>query len=609
MTAPSWDLSFLYRGEDDPKLDMDVIELTKITNLLKSQFSNHHELSECDLESGIRAIHRGNVLVANLTCFMGSVQNQSGANAVLGQKLIEAKIQCNNYKLAKAPVEFYLTYECSDDYFSSFFEETVCPVVSTYRNYYELIRGGAGYRRRTLESETLILTMNNLSGKHAWQNLYTTLTQKTIKFRSSGEERGFQDVGGIIASSPNMKEREGAWNLLSGGFKQHEDTFCAIANGMFGAKVVELEYYHADDEGNVGILDATLSANRLSEDSVLSMNASLLMIREKMQAIAETVATCIEGKPSKYQPWYIFSPSPFSDKSQCNYSFEEAISLIRRALNRFSPELEIFLDELMERNLIDAEPRKGKRGGAYCAGSAEPRLPLVFTNFKGTKRDVVTLGHEIGHAIHRMILREVPLPDSYYPTSIAETASIFVENLVRSEIEQSSPFGESADSMWSEVTSMIDYLLLLPARFELEFGIMQERCSKTLSVNRLKSLSKSAHLNWFGSSSGVVPEYAWASGRHFNMADISFYNYQYTFGALLATGIYRLSMDEEDKQVAYTKFKEFLLRSGREYPEALLNEIYGIDLSKIEFWEKTLVFVLKRMDTFMRLVDEEKAKV
>ncbi|MEH0791562.1 hypothetical protein KW882_04770 [Vibrio parahaemolyticus] len=605
MTAPSWDLSFLYRGEDDPKLDMDVIELKQITNLLKSKFNAHHELSECDIEPAIRAIHRGNVLVVNLTCFMGSLQNQSAANAVLGEKLVEAKTQCNNYKLAKTPVEFYLTYECSDDCFYSFFEETNCPVVSTYKNYYELIRDGAGYRRRTLESETLMLTMNQLSGKHAWQNLYTTLTQKTIKFGINGELKGFQDVGGIIVSSANMDERERAWKLLNDGCKKNEDTFCAITNGMFGAKVAELEYYHSDESGSVGILDATLNANRLSEDSLLSMNAALLMVRERMQAVAEAVATCIEGKPSKYQPWYIFSPSPFSNKPNINYTFEEAISLIRRALNKFDLELVYFLDWLVEKNLIDAEPREGKRGGAYCTGAAEPRLPLVFTNFKGTERDVVTLGHEIGHAIHRMILRQAPLPDSYYPTSIAETASIFVENLVRSEIEQSSPLGQTADSMWSEVTSMVDYLLLLPARFELEFGIMQERCNKTLSVNKLKSLSRNAHLNWFGSASGVAPEYTWASGRHFNMADISFYNYQYTFGALLATGIYRLSMDAEDKQAAYSKFKEFLLRSGKEYPEALLHEIYGIDLTKIDFWENTLAFILERMDTFCALASSK----
>ncbi len=117
-----------------------------------------------------------------------------------------------------------------------------------------------------------------------------------------------------------------------------------------------------------------------------------------------------------------------------DFTLEEAYDLHLSVMKDFDQDFYDYSKRMIDEERIDAFPGAGKRGGAF-ASYRKGEESFVLLNFTGKLRDVSTISHELGHAIHGHLSQgqEAPVYDS--ALSMAETASIFSEMLLGEKVK------------------------------------------------------------------------------------------------------------------------------------------------------------------------------
>ncbi len=298
-----------------------------------------------------------------------------------------------------------------------------------------------------------------------------------------------------------------------------------------------------------------------------------------------------------YDKFYIYDQyAPIRKIVKKNYTFEQAISIIKKAVQPLGEEYVSLIDKAVEEKWIDVLPSEGKANGAYSAG-AYGAHPVVLTNFTGDFLSVTTLAHELGHAIHSYYSNSNNIfEESDYVIFVAEVASTVNEMLVRlmllKECKNHSQASEIIDELFSDVKSTI-FRQTMFAEFE-QWVHEQYEQNQPLSKNKL--CQKYLELNKLYFGKGVVltkeTQFEWARIPHFYRA---FYVYKYATGLISALNIVsRILKGEEGAKEKYINF----LKSGcKKGPVELLQDA-GVDLEKqITFDEvfKFLEDLLKQM--------------
>ncbi|MFA0232589.1 M3 family metallopeptidase, partial [Vibrio sp. 10N.261.45.A7] len=166
-----------------------------------------------------------------------------------------------------------------------------------------------------------------------------------------------------------------------------------------------------------------------------------------------------------------------------------AIEVIKTAFAEVNPEMADFVALMVENGWIDAAPAANKRLGAYCTKFAATRTPLVFMTWSGSRSDLMTLAHELGHAFHNWVMKDMPLCKTRYPMTLAETASIFAENIVRDHLlTQAQTRNEKLEMLWEELSSSLALMVNIPVRFEFEKAFYEQREKGELTAQQLCDL-------------------------------------------------------------------------------------------------------------------------
>ena len=178
-------------------------------------------------------------------------------------------------------------------------------------------------------------------------------------------------------------------------------------------------------------------------------------------------------------PWDLFAPapSPADGGASTRYTFEEAIVLIKDALAEVDPEMSDFVQMMVDKGWIEAGEGDTKRPGAYCTKFSKSREPRVYmSSYTGGASHVLTLAHELGHAFHNWVMRDLPLAQSSYPMNLAETASLMFETVVGDALvaRASSP-EETFRYGWTDAESAVAFMLNIPARFRFEHAMYERR--------------------------------------------------------------------------------------------------------------------------------------
>ena len=205
----------------------------------------------------------------------------------------------------------------------------------------------------------------------------------------------------------------------------------------------------------------------------------------------------------------------------------------------------------------------------------EPSVDFILEHF-GT----VTLAHELGHAYHNHVTRDLNPSRRFIPSTLAETASVFAESIVRDAALEAASEDQKLPMLDARLSAGVSFLMNLPARFDFERELYTLRRKGDLVADELSETMVGIQKRWYGDALDSWYPRFWASKLHFYISHFAFYNYPYTFGYLFANLVYNRLKATGDT-AAYV---DILRRTGWQQSEDLAMETLGLDLTKAETW-------------------------
>jgi pepF/M3 family oligoendopeptidase len=277
------------------------------------------------------------------------------------------------------------------------------------------------------------------------------------------------------------------------------------------------------------------------------------------------------------------------------YSFPQARDFIVEKFSSFDPAMGDFASRAFASGWIDAEPRPGKVGGAYCIDFPEARASRVLCNFDGSFNSVTTIAHELGHAWHAERVRGLPYVYTQYPMTLAETASIFSETLVFESALKAAPAAQRAALLELRLQDACQVIVDILSRFYFERAVLERRAKAELSPDELCELMLDAQRRSYGD--GLDPDrlhpYMWLVKSHYYSSALAFYNFPYAFGQLFGAALYaRYEMEGPSFAGAYRKILE---RTGGASAVEVTAEA-GFDIEKPEFWREGLALFARQVE-------------
>jgi oligoendopeptidase F len=252
-------------------------------------------------------------------------------------------------------------------------------------------------------------------------------------------------------------------------------------------------------------------------------------------------------------------------------------------------------ERFMTESWIDVPPRESKRGGAFSASTVPGVHPYVMLNWTDRRRDVTTLAHELGHGIHQYLARDQGIFHQSTPLTVAETASVFAEELVFGRLlaatEEPGPrLGLLAEAIEGQIATVFRQI----AMNQFEDRVHTERREAgELSVERFGELWAESQAELLGDAVEITDGYRcwWSYVPHF--IGSPGYVYAYAYGQLLALSVYRLYTERGEEIVP--GYLDMLGAGGSRSPEEL-GELVGVDLRDPGFWDSGLDLVEEQLD-------------
>src|SRR5690606_25952168 len=236
--------------------------------------------------------------------------------------------------------------------------------------------------------------------------------------------------------------------------------------------------------------------------------------------------------------------------------------------------------------------------GGFCSSSQLIGQSRIFMTYNGAFGDVQTLAHELGHAFHNWVMRDLRPWQRGYPMTLAETASTFAEQLIIDAALEGAGPAERLALLDQRLLEAATFTLNIPMRFDFEHALYSRRPAGELSVGELKEMMIEAQRANFGDAldPDQLDPWYWASKLHFYITGVGFYNFPSSFGYLFSLGIFaRARKEGPDFLPTY----ERLLRQTASAPaEVVAREVLGVDLGGPDFWNASLDLIAEDLAAY-----------
>ncbi|MBM3181202.1 MAG: M3 family oligoendopeptidase [Chloroflexi bacterium] len=442
-----------------------------------------------------------------------------------------------------------------------------------YRYYLEAMRL---YKPHTLsEAEEKIVNIKNVTGSNALVNLYDSITNHyTFKMRVNGkvkEMTAAELFSYRYSTDPKVRA------------KSYQEQFRVFGNdGTILGQMYQtrLRDWH-NENVNLRKFKNSIAPRNLGNDipdeavetllSVARENASIFQRYFKMKAKYVGV--------KQLRRYDIYAPVAASKKT---YDFDEAVKMVLEAFSGFDPKLAELAKRVFDEKRIDSEIRKGKRGGAFCWSVLPEMTPWVMVNYQGTGREVATLAHELGHAIHSMLAAHHNIFTFHSSLPLAETASTFAEMVLIDKL-LSEEHDESVrrDILFKQMDDSYA-TVMRQSYFALFEKQAHEMVQKNASVDELSAAYMENLKEQFGDSIDLSDEFKWEWVGIPHIYHTPFYVYAYAFGQLLVLALYQQFKAQGES--FKPKYLKLLSAGGSEAPEKILSEA-GLDIHDPKFWQ------------------------
>ena len=437
------------------------------------------------------------------------------------------------------------------------------------------------------EKEEKIIMKKDLTSSSAFNRLFDE-TISRIKFFLDGKKLSEEEVLSKLYS-PDRNERKKAQVSLTNGLKPYQDLLSFIYNQV--KKDWKIDYIEI--RGYENPEDPRHLSNRVSKKSV---DALIDTVNKNTSIVQEyyNIKKDLLGYDRLYD-YDRYAPIKLTDTS-VEISFNEAKEMVLNAFKKFSNTFYEIAKKAFDEKWIDIYPAEGKRGGAFSHSATPKAHPYVLLNYTNQRRDVFTLAHELGHAIHQYLAREVGYLNQDTPLTTAETASIFAEMLLFDEIKNNLTKEELIELYASKLEDIFATLFrqIVFTNFERRVHSFDE-----LKPEEFNKIWMEENKKMFGDSVYLTKNYEiwWSYIPHFIHSP--FYCYAYSYAQLLVLTLYRLY--KEGFENFEEKYIKFLSQGGSIPPKKQFEELFGLNINEESFWEKGINEVKDMLNEFKEI--------
>jgi len=442
-----------------------------------------------------------------------------------------------------------------------------------YRYYLQALRH---FKPHTLsEPEEKIVNLKNVTGAAALTNLYDAITNRYVyKIKADGKTQELTR-GQLMrfAQGSDSKLRAKAYGELYRVYGE--------AGPILGQLYQTLVRDWHNENVTLRKFSAPIAARNLDNDvpdeavnallDVARKNAPLFQRYFKIKAKALGV--------KKLRRYDIYAPIAGADKK---YKYEKAAEMVLESFSAFHPKFGELAQRVFDDARIDSEVRKGKRDGAFCWSALPEMTPYVLVNYQGSARDMATMAHELGHAIHAMMAAHHGAFTFHSSLPLAETASTFGEMMFTDKLLSTEKNKDvRRDILFKQVDDAYA-TIMRQSYFALFEKQAHEMIQKNASVDELSAAYLENLKEQFGDAVEVSDEFKWEWVSIPHIYHTPFYVYAYAFGQLLVFSLYQQFKAEGES--FKPKYMKILAAGGSEAPEKILAEA-GVNIRDPKFWQ------------------------
>ncbi len=600
VTLPRWDLSNVYPSLDSDKFRKAMSDLSRQVDELDAYEDEHHVSRGAPdrsrtTDKPAKPVIDGFIDRANSTVRLYSTLNAFVASYVTTDsfnttaKRLESELEMVGVRLRKQEVRFRGWIGGLGDALPAVLAEG-----GITKDHAFYLRETAEQSRYMMsESEESLAADLELSGSNAWSKLQGTVcSQLTVSFELEGKTQKMPITAlQNLSHHPDPEVRRRAYEVELAAWESVREPLAAALNGVKGsANTVDKR------RGRVDALHASLDSSRIDRDTlntlVAAMQESFPMFRQYLKAKAKRLG-------EERLPWWdLFAPV---GRSERRYTWMEAVEFVTTQFRSFGDRLAKLAQRAVDNHWIDAEPRNGKRGGAFCMEVAGVNESRILCNFDGSLDQVSTVAHELGHAFHNECQVGKTMLQKITPMTLAETASIMNQTIItNAAMTQAANPEEELSILETSLTSAAQVIVDITSRFLFEKEIFERRVNSELSADDFCEIMLRCQKATYGDAldERFLHKYMWAWKVHYYIPSFSFYNYPYAFGLLFGTGLYSIY---RERGRSFVKDYESLLASTGEATPLELAARFDIDLHKPDFWRSSLKVIGEKIQRYAQL--------
>lgn len=579
-----WDLSKLYASPADPAIDADLKGARESAKALRDRYYGKvAALDAAGLKEALIAQENFSNLLGKLGAYASLAFSADTNSEVL--KALYARVQVELTEVHNQLQFFDLELQAIPE--ADFQKFLGAEVLSRYRYHLERVRK---YTPHTLsETEEQIVALKDVTGTHAWTQLYTELTS-ALKVKldlPDGHKEVTVSEARAMRSDGDRRIREAA---SVGVLKTHVDE-SHVLTYIFNT-------VYEDHRQTIGLRNYTdpMEPTLLDEDLDPAVIEALMSATESHYHLAQrfyrTKARVLGI--SDFASYDTLAPMGEKEKE---IGYEEGKQIVLDTFRSFSPDFERHARGFFDGRYVDVPPAPGKQGGAFCSGMRPGLHPYVLLNYTNKLDDVMTLAHELGHGIHFLLAGEKQNLVNYYPiTPLAETASTFAEMItVNRLLELETDPEVRRQLLASRIEDAVATIFRQVMYTRWEQKAHAARAQGVVSASEYSKLWAEGNQQLYGDAVRMTEwdQWGWITIPH--VVKYRFYCYSYAFGQLLVYALYQQYKEEGESFVP--KLLD-VLSAGGEAPAAQILARVGVDIADPNFWQKGLKLLEKMLEEF-----------
>lgn len=581
MSAPAstavgiaWDLSDLYASVDDPAIERDMrAAIEQAAAFEQSYRGKVAALNATDADVLLRAVVELESLYERMdkpgiyASLLHSAQTEDPRHGALLAKTREQRTLANKHLIFFDLELIRISDEAARRLFAD-------PRLAKYRHFLEVKLLWKPYYLS--EPEEKILEEKGLTGRAAFGRLFEE-TNAAARFpfpEADGSVRklSLQEILAKLYDADRDHRRRAAEGMTTG-----LQELARVLTFIFNTVVQD----HRSDT-TLRKYPGPMFARNLSNEIAAEVVEALMSAVERSYPLVQRYYR-LKGRLLGCEKLYDYDRyAPlFQDSPTCDWN--SARRIVQESYDAFSEQAGNIVRAFFDKRWIDADPRAGKRGGAFAASAVPSVHPYILVNFTDRIRDVMTLAHELGHGVHQYLSRGQGYFQCDTPLTTAEMASVFGEMLTFRRLQEVYPEPRLRLAMLcGKIEDAFATVFRQVVLTQFEQRLHAEREAKgELSTAAINKLWLDANQAMFGDSVILTEGYGWWWMYIGHFIRTPFYCYAYAFGELLVLALYQKYREEGEAFVE--RYLGLLSSGGSDAPHVLLAKL-GVDVTDPQFW-------------------------